>query len=79
MGERRIAAAGLSVAAVFLDRDGVLNEPVVRDGRPHPPARAGDVVVCEGAAAALAPRLTASADCFNHQGRKAWACVNFSG
>ena len=31
----------------------------------------------EGAAAALAPRLTASADCFNHQGRKAWACVNF--
>jgi isoamylase len=30
----------------------------------------------EGAAAALAPRLTASADCFNHQGRKAWACVN---
>jgi len=52
MGERRIAAAGLS-AAVFLDRDGVLNEPVVRDGRPHPPARASDVVVCEGAAAAL--------------------------
>ncbi|MGD0312776.1 MAG: HAD family hydrolase [Acidimicrobiales bacterium] len=23
--------------AVFLDRDGVLNRPVVRDGRPHPP------------------------------------------
>ena len=31
----------------------------------------------EGAAAALAPRLTASGDCFNHQGRKAWASVNF--
>jgi D-glycero-D-manno-heptose 1,7-bisphosphate phosphatase len=25
--------------AVFLDRDGVLNRPVVRDGRPFPPAR----------------------------------------
>jgi D-glycero-D-manno-heptose 1,7-bisphosphate phosphatase len=24
--------------AVFLDRDGVLNEVVLRDGRPHPPA-----------------------------------------
>ncbi|HTH96959.1 MAG TPA: glycogen debranching protein GlgX [Stellaceae bacterium] len=31
----------------------------------------------EGAAAALAPRLTASGDMFNHQGRKPWACVNF--
>jgi D-glycero-D-manno-heptose 1,7-bisphosphate phosphatase len=25
--------------AVFLDRDGVLNRPVVRNGRPHPPSR----------------------------------------
>jgi D-glycero-D-manno-heptose 1,7-bisphosphate phosphatase len=25
--------------AVFLDRDGVLNRPVIRDGRPFPPAR----------------------------------------
>ncbi len=24
--------------AVFLDRDGVLNEPVIRDGRPYPPS-----------------------------------------
>lgn len=24
--------------AIFLDRDGVLNEPVIRDGRPYPPA-----------------------------------------
>ena len=23
---------------IFLDRDGVLNEPLIRDGRPHPPA-----------------------------------------
>jgi len=39
--------------AVFLDRDGVLNEPVVRDGKPYPPVRPGDLVVCEGAASAL--------------------------
>jgi isoamylase len=26
---------------------------------------------------ALAPRLSASADCFNHRGRKPWACINF--
>ena len=31
----------------------------------------------EAAASALAPVLTASADCFNHRGRKAWASVNF--
>ncbi|MBO0728205.1 MAG: HAD family hydrolase [Acidimicrobiaceae bacterium] len=35
--------------AVFLDRDGVLNEPVVRQGTPHPPASAGDAVLCAGA------------------------------
>ena len=27
---------------VFLDRDGVLNRPVVRDGRPFPPANVGE-------------------------------------
>jgi D-glycero-D-manno-heptose 1,7-bisphosphate phosphatase len=39
--------------AVFLDRDGVLNEPVVRDGKPYPPASAGEVRMVEGAAEAL--------------------------
>ena len=34
MGEHEIRKR-----AVFLDRDGVLNRPVVRDGRPFPPAR----------------------------------------
>jgi len=34
MGEHEITKR-----AVFLDRDGVLNCPVVRDGRPFPPAR----------------------------------------
>jgi D-glycero-D-manno-heptose 1,7-bisphosphate phosphatase len=31
--------------AVFLDRDGVLNEPVVRGGVPHPPESLEDLVV----------------------------------
>ncbi|HEY8336890.1 MAG TPA: glycogen debranching protein GlgX [Tardiphaga sp.] len=31
----------------------------------------------EAPVAALAPRLSASADLFNHQGRRAWSCVNF--
>ena len=35
--------------AVFLDRDGVLNEPVVRDGRPHPPADAAGLRVYDEA------------------------------
>ena len=33
MGEHQVTRR-----AVFLDRDGVLNRPVVRDGRPFPPA-----------------------------------------
>ena len=32
MGEHKIGKR-----AVFLDRDGVLNRPIVRDGRPYPP------------------------------------------
>jgi D-glycero-D-manno-heptose 1,7-bisphosphate phosphatase len=39
--------------AVFLDRDGVLNEPIVRDGRPYPPANAGELIICSGAQSAL--------------------------
>ena len=31
----------------------------------------------EASVAALAPRLSASADMFNHHGRRAWSCVNF--
>jgi D-glycero-D-manno-heptose 1,7-bisphosphate phosphatase len=38
---------------VFLDRDGVLNRAFVRDGRPHPPARADDLEVLPGVAAAV--------------------------
>ena len=38
--------------AVFLDRDGVLNEAVVRDGKPYPPQSPDEVVVVPGMAAA---------------------------
>ena len=39
--------------AVFLDRDGVLNEAVVRDGQPHPPTSPADVVILPGVRAAI--------------------------
>ena len=39
--------------AVFLDRDGVLNEAVIRDGKPYPPQSEGEVQIVAGAAAAL--------------------------
>ena len=40
--------------AVFLDRDGVLNEAVVRNGKPYPPASAAEVRLVDGAAESLA-------------------------
>lgn len=45
--------------AVFLDRDGVLNRPVIRQGRPHPPASVADFAIYEDAAAGCA-RLKAT-------------------
>lgn len=43
-----------AVKAVFLDRDGVLNEPVVRDGKPYPPASLDELKVYPDAHPALA-------------------------
>lgn len=40
--------------AIFLDRDGVLNEAVVREGKPYPPASAAEVRIVDGAAEGLA-------------------------
>jgi transaldolase len=40
--------------AVFLDRDGVLNRTVVRDGVPRPPATVGEVEILPGVPEALA-------------------------
>lgn len=39
--------------AVFLDRDGVINRAVVRDGKPYPPVRVEDVDLLPGVADAL--------------------------
>ncbi len=40
--------------AVFLDRDGVINEAEVRDGKPYPPANAASLRIPLGTAEALA-------------------------
>jgi len=40
-------------SAVFLDRDGVLNRAIVREGRPYPPASAEEMEITPGAALAL--------------------------
>ncbi|MEH2483597.1 D-glycero-D-manno-heptose 1,7-bisphosphate phosphatase [Nitrobacteraceae bacterium AZCC 2146] len=34
--------------AIFLDRDGVLNHPVIREGKSYPPARVEDLEIYEG-------------------------------
>ena len=39
--------------AVFLDRDGVLNEAIIRNGRPYPPRNLSELVITPGARAAL--------------------------
>jgi len=40
--------------AVFLDRDGVLNRAVVRDGKPYPPASVAEMEFLPGVEAAMA-------------------------
>jgi D-glycero-D-manno-heptose 1,7-bisphosphate phosphatase len=45
--------------AVFLDRDGVINRAIVRDGRPYPPASVEELEVLPGVPEALA-RLKAA-------------------
>ena len=39
--------------AVFLDRDGVINRPLIRDGKPYPPTRVADCEVLPGVGEAL--------------------------
>jgi D-glycero-D-manno-heptose 1,7-bisphosphate phosphatase len=39
--------------AVFLDRDGVLNRAMVRDGKPYPPASLAELEIVEDAARSL--------------------------
>ena len=45
--------------AVFLDRDGVLNDVTMRGGKPHPPANLAELRVADGVPEALA-RLKAA-------------------
>jgi D-glycero-D-manno-heptose 1,7-bisphosphate phosphatase len=40
-------------SAVFLDRDGVLNEAIVRKGKPYPPRDLNELAITHGALAAL--------------------------
>jgi D-glycero-D-manno-heptose 1,7-bisphosphate phosphatase len=39
--------------AVFLDRDGVINKALVRDGKPYPPGNVCETVIVENAKASL--------------------------
>ncbi len=39
--------------AVFLDRDGIVNRSVVRNGKPYPPASAGELILTDGIAETL--------------------------
>lgn len=39
--------------AVFLDRDGVLNRAIVRDGKPYPPSSVGELQILPGVPEAL--------------------------
>jgi D-glycero-D-manno-heptose 1,7-bisphosphate phosphatase len=39
--------------AVFFDRDGVLNEAIIRDGKPYPPASLAELVLADDAVVSL--------------------------
>jgi histidinol-phosphate phosphatase family protein len=52
--ERSLSGRAARRRAVFLDRDGVLNEVRLEDGVPRPPASVVDLRVTDGAAEALA-------------------------
>lgn len=43
----------MSLPAVFLDRDGIVNRAVVREGKPYPPTRLEDVEILAGAMTSL--------------------------
>ena len=54
VGTAMNGAGGVAARAVFLDRDGVLNRAIVRDGKPYPPASLEELEIVEDAPASLA-------------------------
>ena len=54
-----MGVGSLKHRAVFLDRDGVINRAVVRDGIPHPPSSPNELEILPGVAEAVA-RLKAA-------------------
>lgn len=52
MGERG-EVSNVRKKAVFLDRDGVINKPVVRNGKPYPPASADEFEFLPGVEEAI--------------------------
>lgn len=53
MGECWRASATVMTNAVFLDRDGVLNRAIIRDGKPFPPQCLEELVIFSDASEAL--------------------------
>lgn len=53
IGSQVSADQGTSYPAVFLDRDGVLNRAIVRQGKPHPPANLAELEILPGVAEGL--------------------------
>ena len=51
--ESAVSAAGQGRRAVFLDRDGVINRAVVRNGKPFPPSSADELEMLPDVSAAL--------------------------
>jgi len=54
VSDRRPRTADGRRRAVFLDRDGVINRAIVRDGKPHPPSCPAELEILPGVPEALA-------------------------